>query len=401
VSTADLVLLALGALTKHRRRTLLSLLGVSIGVAAVLALTSLGEGARGYIKRQFQSLGSNLIAVLPGKTETSGAFPGFASAPHDLTLADAEALRRGIPSIRVIAPVALGNDTIDFEGHSRQVLVFGTSASMLPLRDMRVRSGRYLPEVPWDRGAPVCVVGAKIGAELFPGTNPVGAVVRIGSWRMRVIGVLEPQGTHLGLDMDEMVSVPVATGLRMFNESSLFRILFSVSAHADIEAASERCIAILSERHGEEDFTMITQDAVIGSLSSILDVLTLALAGIAAISLSVAGIGIMNVMLVSVSERRSEIGLLKAIGAAPRQVLGLFLYEAALLSLAGGVLGLGLGYALVRLMRVLWPAFPASVPPWAVGASLGVSLFVGILFGVLPARRASRLDAVVALSGRV
>ena len=397
---ADFVALAGGALTKNRRRTLLSLLGVAIGVAAVLVLTALGAGARGFVSGQFESLGSNLVAVLPGKTETTGGLPGFGGTPNDLTLEDALAVQRGISSIRHIAPVSLGNDTISFRERSRQVLVFGTTADMLELRDMTVRSGRYLPAVPWDRGAPVAVIGSKIATELFPGQSPVGAVVRIGGWRMRVIGVLEPQGTHLGLDMDEMVSVPVAMGLRMFNETTLFRLLFSVGAHDSIESARERCIRILADRHGEEDFTLITQDAVIGSLGSILDMLTMALAGIAAISLTVAGIGIMNVMLVSVSERTSEIGLLKAIGAAPLQILSLFLTEAVMLSLAGGLLGLLLGWSLVRILAGLYPAFPASTQPWAVSAALGVSIAVGVVFGVLPARRAVRLDPVAALSGR-
>jgi putative ABC transport system permease protein len=352
------------------------------------------------VSGQFESLGSNLVAVLPGKTETSGGFPGFGGAPNDLTLDDALAVQRGISSIRHIAPVSLGNDTISHRERSRQVLVFGTTADMLALRDMTMRAGHYLPAVPWDRGAPVTVIGSKIATELFPGENPVGAVVRIGGWRMRVIGVLEPQGTHLGLDMDEMVSVPVAMGLRMFNETTLFRLLFSVGAHGSIESARDRCIRILSERHGEEDFTLITQDAVIGSLGSILDMLTMALAGIAAISLTVAGIGIMNVMLVSVSERTSEIGLLKAIGAAPLQILSLFLTEAVMLSLSGGLLGLLLGWLLVRILVGLYPAFPASTQPWAVSAALGVSVVVGVVFGVLPARRAVRMDPVAALSGR-
>ena len=396
----DLAGLALGALRTSRRRTLLSLLGVAIGVAAVLVLTALGDGARGYVRGQFASLGANLIAVIPGRTETSGALPGFGGAPNDLTLEDAEALRRGLPHLTAIAPVSLGNELISNRERSRQVIVLGSTSSMMILRDLRVRAGRFLPEVPWNRGAPVAVIGSRLAEELFPVGSPVGAVVRLGSWRVRILGVLEPQGTHLGIDMDETVFVPVATGLRMFDQSSLFRIVLGAGAHADLDAAKRRCTEILEERHGEEDFTLITQDAVLGALGSILGMLTLALAGIAAISLSVAGIGIMNVMLVAVSERTSEVGLLKAIGAAPRQVLTLFLCEAVLLSLTGGVCGLAVGEALVRVLREIWPAFPASTPTWAIAMALAVSIFVGALFGVVPARRAMRLDPVVALSGR-
>jgi putative ABC transport system permease protein len=396
----DLVALSAAALRASKRRTLLSLLGVAIGVAAVLVLTALGDGARGYVHGQFAALGANLIAVLPGKTETSGGLPGFGGTPNDLTLEDAEALRRGLPELSAISPMSLGNETFSHRERSRQVIVIGAGAAMQELRDLRVRAGRYLPDVSWDRGSPVAVIGSKLAEELFPGESAVGAVARLGAWRMRIIGVLEPQGTHLGMDMDETVFVPVATGLRMFNQHGLFRVLLGARAYADMEAVERRTIEILRERHGEEDFTLITQDAVLGSLGSILRMLTLALAGIAAISLSVAGIGIMNVMLVAVSERTAEIGLLKAIGAAPRQILSLFLCEAVLLSAFGGLCGLAVGQGLVRLLRNLWPAFPAHTPIWAVGSALCVSVFVGVLFGVMPARRAMRLDPVVALSGR-
>jgi putative ABC transport system permease protein len=217
---------------------------------------------------------------------------------------------------------------------------------------------------------------------------------------MRVIGVTVPRGTHLGQNLDEVAIVPAATGLRMFDRRSLFRIMIQLRPHSNIEAVKRKIEAVILDRHDEVDVTTMTPDSVIGSLSSILDTLTLTLAGIAAISLGVAGIGIMNVMLVAVSERRSEIGLLKAIGGTEHQVLLIFLMESLLISLAGGVLGLGAGFALIEVLTLTYPAVPAAVPLWAVGAVVVVSLCSGVLFGVLPARRAMHLEPIVALSAK-
>jgi putative ABC transport system permease protein len=250
------------------------------------------------------------------------------------------------------------------------------------------------------RGGQAIVLGATLARELFPGQTSLGRVVRVGDWRMRVIGVLARRGTHLGMDMDDVAVIPVATGMQMFNRTSLFRIVVRIHAHAELDAACDRAVAVLTERHDEEDVTCITQDSVVASLSSILTALTLALGAIAAISLTVAGIGIMNLMLVSVSERTSEVGLLKAVGAGNGQILAVFLAEAVLLAGAGGLLGLGLGWTAVRIVVALYPSLPASPPLWALSAALALSVGVGALFGVLPARRAARLDPVVALGAQ-
>jgi len=271
---------------------------------------------------------------------------------------------------------------------------------MQAIRRLVVRSGLFLPEQDWDRGASVVVLGSKLATELYPGENPIGASVRLGGWRLRVIGVLQPRGTHLGVDMDESVFVPVTTAMRMFDRTSLFRVLIELLPGADVAAAKASIRRTLYERHDEEDFTLVTQDAVIGAISNILRVLTLALAGIAAVSLGVAGIGIMNVMLVSVSERTREIGLLKALGATPGQVLAIFVAEAALISTSGGALGLALGEAAVRAAAWGMPSFHPHTPLWAALSAGGLSIAVGILFGSLPARRAMKLEAVAALSRR-
>ncbi len=395
---SDLLQFASTALLRHWLRTSFSLLGVAIGAAAVVALTGLSEGARQYVVGQFAALGSNLVIILPGKNETTGSFPGVGGVPNDLTLEDARALQRAMQGIQLLAPLAMGNETVEHRERSRQAAVVGTTHEFLAARELHMGIGRFLPPGEMERGGPLVVLGVKLAAELFPGENPLGGVVRIGDWRMRVIGVLEPRGTQLGMDLDEIAVVPVATGMRMFNRSSLFRILIKMHVHADLDAACERAVALLSERHDEEDVTCITQDSVISAFSSILRVLTLALLGIAAISLTVAGIGIMNLMLVSVSERTQEVGLFKAVGARSGQILAVFLTEAVLLSSIGGLLGLLLGRTVLGIIVMLYPTFPAVSPLWALFAALGLSVVVGALFGVLPARRAARLDPILALT---
>jgi putative ABC transport system permease protein len=401
VSLRDLVGFAARALGGHRLRTGLSLLGVAIGVAAVITLTALGEGARRYVVGQFTSLGTNLVIVLPGKSDTTGAMPGLGGAPHELTLEDARALVRGIREVDKAAPIAMGTETLAHLERRRQVAIVGATSEMLELRHLTMETGEFLPPLEWDRGSPVAVLGATAARELFPGgQNPLGQVVRVADWRMHVIGVLAPRGMQLGVDMDDVAVVPVATAMKMLNRSSLFRILVQARSQAELERAKQRIVQVMTERHGEEDVTVITQDAVLTAFTSILNALTLALAGIAAISLAVAGVGIMNVMLVSVSERTREVGLLKAVGAGAGQILAAFLAEAVLISTSGGLLGLLLGWVAVRVLVAVFPALPATPPHWAVAAAFSLSVAVGVVFGVLPARRATRLDPVLALAGR-
>ncbi len=268
------------------------------------------------------------------------------------------------------------------------------------MRRLRLGRGQFLPPGDLRRADPVAVLGAAAARELFPAADPLGKVVRIGDVRARVIGVLAPHGTQLGMDLDEVVVIPVARAMRLFNRRSLFRILVDVHAHADLATAKQHVIAVLTARHGEEDVTVITQDAVLSGFSRILRALTLAVAAIAAVSLAVAGLGIMNVMLVSVAERTAEVGLLRAVGVGRGQVAQAFVAEAVLLSLAGGLIGLVLGMIGVSILVGMYPALPARPPLWAVTAALGLALLVGVAFGLWPAVRAARLDPVAALGRR-
>ncbi len=397
----DLVEFALTALARHRLRTGLSLLGVAIGVAAVVILTALGEGARRFVAGEFASLGSELLIVIPGRNETTGTYPGVgAGVPNDLTLDDARALRRAMPRVRHLTPVSMGTETVSHRERRRQVMVLGSTNEMQEIRELTISAGRFLPPGDLERSGHVVVLGGKVADELFPGEPPVGRVVRIGDWRMRVIGVMRQKGTQIGFDVDDLVIIPVATGMQMFNLSSLFRIVLRMGPQSDLDAACARTLEILAERHGDRDVTCLTQESVVSALSAILTTLTLALGGIAAISLAVAGIGIMNLMLVSVSERTREVGLLKAVGAGTGQVLAVFLAEAVLLCLAGGLLGLAVGWLAVRTLVLLYPVFPAATPYWATVSVLLLSVCLGALFGVIPARRAARLEPVAALAGR-
>jgi putative ABC transport system permease protein len=398
----DVTRFALGAATGNRLRTVLLMLAMSIGVAAVVMLTALGDGARRYVVREFSSLGSNLVIVLPGRTQTGGFSPANAitGTPRDLTVEDAFAVTRA-PAVRRVAPLVVGTSEISAGGRLRENLVVGTTAEYVELRTFTMALGKFLPVEDWTRGSPVIVLGATVRTELFGNESPLGQFVRIGDRRFRVIGVLASSGTGLGMNTDELAFIPVATALQVFNTNSLFRILVEARNREAIPVAKRQVEEMIKARHaGEEDITAITQDAVLATFDRLLGTLTMGVAGIAAISLAVAGILVMNVMLVSVSQRTSEIGLLKALGATEATVRNAFLTEAAMLSSAGALVGYGLGLTGAWIIRTLYPALPAYPPNWAVIAALGTALVTGLLFGALPARRAAALDPVTALAKR-
>jgi putative ABC transport system permease protein len=397
----DTLQFASGSLRGSPTRTLLMILAMSIGVAAVVVLTALGEGARRYVINQFSSLGTNLVIVLPGRTETAGIGPGMLSGqtPRDITLDDAEALLRST-AVKRIAPLTIGSATLSLDALNREVVVLGSTSSLLDVRHMDIGMGRFLPPGDIHESASVCVLGRKIKQELFGNAQAVGQWVRLGDRRFRVIGIMASQGESMGLNTDEVVIVPVASAHQLFNTAGLFRVLIEAKNRDVIEQAKRDAEEIMFQRHNEKDVTVITQDAVLQTFDRILTALTMAVGGIAAISLAVAGVLIMNVMLIAVAQRVKEIGLLKALGAPGSQIRNLFFAEAVLLSGIGSLAGLVLGYAGSMIIGQIYPSLPVSPPWWAVLAACGTALGTGILFSVWPARRAARLDPVTALSGR-
>jgi len=402
VSLADLFRLATDSILRARVRSAMLLLAMGIGVAAVIVLTGLGEAARRYVAGEFQVLGTRLIIVIPGRSETTGIQPGLFSGetPRDLTLADAQALR-AITDVERVAPLIVGAAPVSARGREREVPVLGTTADYLGIQTTRVTEGQFLPPGEIDVDRAVCIVGANVRRELFGDGPAVGESLRIGERRFRVIGVLADQGRSIGFDTQELVIVPVSAAQALFNSESLFRVLIQTRSRDSMAAVRDRAREVIKTRHqGEEDVTVITQDALLSTFDRIFTALTLTLAGIASISLAVAGILVMNVMLVAVSQRTSEVGLLKAIGATRRQVLSIFLAEALLLSMAGAVVGIAVGQAASALVRRIYPALPLAAPWWAFVLAVITALASGIVFGLLPARRAARLDPVDALAGR-
>ena len=399
--TPDLLGFALRSLNGARTRTLLMLLAMSIGVASVVLLTALGEGARRYVVGEFTQLGTHLLIMLPGRSETTGGAPPLLGAtPRDLTLDDAMALLRERSILRV-APLTVGNAPVSHGSREREVTVIGATADFFPIRHLTIGSGSGLPALDPGRGASVVVIGSGLRRELFGSQRALGQWVRIDDRRFRVIGILGEGGESLGQDLDDMAVIPVASAQVVFDTPSLFRVLIQARSEDDIERAKKAAREIIRERHdGEDDVTIISQDALLSTFDKILGALTYTVGGIAAISLAVAGILIMNVMLVSVSQRVAEIGLLKALGAPERQVLRLFLVESVMLATAGAAVGVLIAVAGIFVLRGVFPTFPIAAPLWATPAAVGVAIVTGLVFGVLPARRAARLDPVHALSGR-
>jgi putative ABC transport system permease protein len=399
---ADLLEFAWRVVRGYRSRTLLILLAMGIGVAAVVAVSSIGEGARLYVVNQFGSLGTHLVIVLPGRSETAGAMPGvlLGRTPRDLTIDDALALKRS-PAVQRIAPLIVGAGDVRVGARVREGPVLGSTAELMAIRHMELAQGQFLPEGDPRHSQPVCVIGAKLARELFPGRSALGDWLRIGDRRFRVVGVLAVQGESLGFNTDELVIVPVAAAQALFNTEALFRILIEAKSRPAIAVAKADAEEILRERHeGKRDVTVITQDAVLATFDRILRALTLAVGGLAGISLAVAGILIMNVMLISVVQRRGEIGLLKALGATGRQIGLAFIAESVLLALGGAGLGLATGKLAQMLIGQIYPSVPFTPPWWALVAAPLTAIATAVAFAVAPARRAAKLDPVRALSRR-
>lgn len=387
--------LTAGALLGRPLRSLLTLLGVAIGIAAVTLLTAIGEGLRFYVLDTFSQFGTRIVAIHPGRTQTGG-IGGLLASARPLTLADADALRL-LGHIEAVVPIIQGSGAIRFGLRSRSSDILGAGHQLAEAWRFRLALGQFLPEPRDGRSSPHAVLGHKLRVELFGAANPLGELVRIGGTRFRVVGVMAEKGQMLGFDLDDVAYVPVDWAESLFNREGLMEINVMYSPATGASALSERIRRLLIERHGAEDFSLTTQDEMLASLDRILAILSTAVAGLGGISLLVGAVGILTIMTTTVGERTAEIGLLRALGARPRQVLGLFLAEATMLSLAGGVLGLLLLAALLGALHLAVPGLPLRPQPLFLLLALLLSALVGMLAGLAPARRAARLHPVDAL----
>jgi putative ABC transport system permease protein len=392
----DTVKLSMQAVTSHRLRSLLTALGIAVGIAAVVLLTSLGEGIHRYVLAEFTQFGTNLISITPGKTTTTGFSGGVISNVRPLTISDAMALEHA-PRVIATVPIVQGNAAVKYDQRSRRTHVFGVGTAAPRVWNMAVAQGRFLPDDDPRVARGYVVLGSKVKDELFGAQNPLGRRVRIGSEQYRVIGVMAAKGQVLGFDLDDAVFIPAARALALFNRESLMEINLLYAAGSRSEDVARIVRALLSERHGDEDFTIITQDQMLDVLGSVLNVLTLAVGALGSISLLVGGVGILTIMTISVHERTAEIGLLRAMGADRSQILVLFIGEAVVLASIGGLAGLIVGTGGAWLLGILVPALPTHTPWTYVFAAELLAAVIGLLAGVLPARHAARLDPIEAL----
>jgi putative ABC transport system permease protein len=397
MTTRDLVRFAGAAVLAHRLRSALTMIGIVIGIASVILLTSLGQGTREYIATEFAQFGTNLLQINPGRTTTGGIPTPIGSTVRKITIEDAEAIGR-LPVVERVLPLAFGQARVEAGTRARSVYIYGVTSDVPAVWKFQVGQGRFLPPADPRQEAPLAVLGPKVVQELFGDSNPLGTYVRVGGRRLQVIGVMAPKGQLLGFDIDDAVYIPVSIAQELFNQDGLVEIDVLFRHSAEPSAAVDAIRDVLKRRHDdEEDFTIVTQTQMLETVDRVLGIVNWAVSGIGAISLVVGAIGVLTIMWIAVSERTSEIGLLKALGATPSDILLIFLGEATMLSCAGGAIGIGVGFALAGLIRVIFPGVPFAVSLPYVVAALVTSMLVGLICGVVPARRATRLDPIEAL----
>lgn len=393
---ADLLALSFRTITSHKLRSSLTALGLIIGIAAVVILTSIGRGIHTFVLAEFTQFGTNLVAVSPGKKSTFGISGATISTVRPLVLEDAASLSK-LENIIAVVPVVQGNARIEAGNKQRRINVLGVGSEVPEVWRIKPVSGRFLPA--GEQGSPraFAVLGNKTANELFGSVSPLGKRIRIGSDRYMVIGVMEKKGQLLGFDMDDTIYIPVAKALELFDRESLMEIDLLYKGSASVTSVQQAIKRLLIARHGMEDFTIITQNQMLEKMDSILNILTLAVAALGSVSLLVGSVGILTIMTIAVSERISEIGLLRAIGAERRTIFQLFLCEALALSAAGGISGVLLGMAIVQILDTALPALPVEMA-WAyIAMAFIVSLLIGIAAGLIPAMKAARLEPLEAL----
>ena len=393
---------AFAALRANKGRSVLTTLGIIIGVAAVIAIVALGEGASASVSSQLAGLGTNLLTIMPGSTRSGGAAAGAGSATS-LKADDADAISQKIQGLSGVSPVVSGNAQVIFGSQNWSTRVQGVTAAYLTINDWTIAQGSAFTDQDNTNASNVAVLGQTVASNLFPnGQSPIGQLVRIRNVPFTVVGVLASKGSSGFGDQDDTIMIPFRTGqVRLFGSSSINQIVVQVADATQISSVNTQIQALLRQRHqlqssAADDFTIRNNSDIISRVSGVSDTLTTLLGGVAAVSLVVGGIGIMNIMLVSVTERTREIGIRLAIGAQPRDVMFQFLVEAVVLSVLGGIVGILIGAGVAVLLPVV--AGWATVVPWnAIVLAFGVSAAIGMFFGIYPARKASQLDPIVAL----
>jgi len=394
--TRDFLNLTGTSLVAHRLRSFLTAVGIAIGIAAVILLTSIGEGVHQFVLAEFTQFGTNLVGINPGKATTAGTSMGIFGTERPLTIEDAQALAR-LPYVRAVVPMVQGNAEVEAGSRRRRTTIYGAGPQMPDAFRMRVKSGRFLPDDDPTAPRAFAVLGSKLRQELFATRNPLGQRITIGGSRYRVVGVMESKGSVLGFDLDDTVYIPAARAMNLFNNDSLFEIDILYDRDTPVERVVKGIRNTLQARHGRDDVTITTQQQMLDVLGSVLDVLTFAVAAIGGISLLVGAIGIVTIMTIAINERINEIGLLRALGARQSQVLVLFLGEATVLAAVGGLSGLVLGVGTAGLLHAVLPALPVHVPLVYAALAEAVAVIIGLAAGVIPAHRAAQIDPVEAL----
>ena len=383
------------AVTTARLRSFLTALGISVGIAAVTLLTSIGEGIRVYLMDSFSQFGTRIIAVTPGKTTTHG-LAGLLTTIRPLSLDDARYLG-DLPHVDAVVPLVQGTAKIEAGRYSRDTDVYGVGPDMDRAWKFKVALGRFLPADDLENSRYFAVLGARVKEELFRNSNPLGTYVRIGGSRFRVIGVMEGKGQLLGFDLDDAIYIPADLAMQMFNKESLMEVDVVFRQSTTSAEMRDRVKQALMRRHGDEDFTLFTQEDMLATLDKILSMLKMAIGALGGVALVVGGVGVLTIMTTALKERTEEIGLLRAVGCTRRQILWMFLGEAVFLAALGGLLGLTIVAVLVITLNTFVPALPIALQPFYMLMSLVLSCGIGLVAGISPAMHAAGLDPIEAL----